>query len=152
MKPVIAQYVCSPISHSWEPEIGSAHAQLQLLELSNRLCFVVKIYQVLTQSQKSLLAYTAHTLAKIKWYVSGPHFTSFLPLWDGEVGKNIHFDRPRVNQRRYSQLLEKKFAQTLHPAHKKTWRSDFNKEFGITIYGPMIYTAPSIRILMRADG
>jgi hypothetical protein len=28
---------------------------------------------VLTQSEKSLLAYTAHTLAKIKWYVSGPH-------------------------------------------------------------------------------
>ena len=25
----------------------------------------------------------------------------------------------------------KKFAQTLHPARKKTWRSDFNKEFGI---------------------
>jgi hypothetical protein len=29
---------------------------------------------VLTQSQKSLLAKKTHTLAKIKWYVSGPHF------------------------------------------------------------------------------
>jgi hypothetical protein len=28
---------------------------------------------VLTQSEKSLLAYTAHTLAKIKWYISGVH-------------------------------------------------------------------------------
>jgi hypothetical protein len=55
----------------------------------------------------------------------------FLPLWDGEVDKNIHFDRPRVNQRRHSQLLAKNFAQTLHPACKKSWRTDFNKEFGI---------------------
>jgi hypothetical protein len=30
-------------------------------------------FLVLTQSQKLLLAYTAHMLAKIKWYVSGPH-------------------------------------------------------------------------------
>jgi hypothetical protein len=37
---------------------------------------------LLTQSEKSLLAYTAHTLAKIKWYVSGPHnfFILFQPL------------------------------------------------------------------------
>jgi hypothetical protein len=34
-------------------------------------------FLVLTQSQKSLLAYTAHTLAKIKWYVSGPHKKKF---------------------------------------------------------------------------
>ncbi len=61
--------------------------------------------------------------------------SAFLPLWDGEVGKNINFDRPKVNQRRHSQLLAKKFAQTLHPAHKKTWRSDSNKEFGIVHFG-----------------
>ena len=30
-------------------------------------------FLVLTQSEKSLLVYTVHTLAKIKWYVSGPH-------------------------------------------------------------------------------
>jgi hypothetical protein len=29
---------------------------------------------VLTQSEKSLLAYTAHTLVKINWYVYGPHY------------------------------------------------------------------------------
>ncbi len=44
--------------------------------------------------------------------------------------KNIYFDRLRVNQRRHSQLFAKKFAQTLHPARKETWRPDFNKEFG----------------------
>ncbi len=32
-----------------------------------------QLFLVLAQSQKSLLAYTVHTLAKIKWYVSGPH-------------------------------------------------------------------------------
>ncbi len=32
-----------------------------------------QLFLVLTQSQKSLLAYTAHTLAKIKWYLSGPN-------------------------------------------------------------------------------
>jgi hypothetical protein len=32
-----------------------------------------QLFLVLTQSQKSLLAYTAHTLAKTKWYVSCPH-------------------------------------------------------------------------------
>jgi hypothetical protein len=32
-----------------------------------------QLFLVLTQSQKSLLAYTVHRLAKIKWYVSGPH-------------------------------------------------------------------------------
>ncbi len=34
-------------------------------------------FLVLTQSQKLLLAYTAHTLAKIKWYVSGQHLKKF---------------------------------------------------------------------------
>jgi hypothetical protein len=28
---------------------------------------------LVTQSEKLLLAYTAHTLEKIKWYISGPH-------------------------------------------------------------------------------
>ena len=28
-------------------------------------------------------------------------------------------------------FLRKNFAQTLHPDRKETWRSDFNKEFGI---------------------
>jgi hypothetical protein len=34
---------------------------------------VKQLFLVLTQSEKSLLAYTAHTQAKKKWYVSGPH-------------------------------------------------------------------------------
>jgi hypothetical protein len=37
-----------------------------------------QLFLVLTQSQKSLLADTAHTLAKIKWYVSGPHKKKFI--------------------------------------------------------------------------
>jgi hypothetical protein len=32
-----------------------------------------QLFFVLTQSQKSMPAKAAHTLAKIKWYVSGPH-------------------------------------------------------------------------------
>ncbi len=66
-----------------------------------------------------------------RWRELAQVWVIFLPLWDVEVGKNIYFDRPRVNQRRHSQLCAKKFAQTLHPARKETWRSDFNKEFGI---------------------
>ncbi len=31
-------------------------------------------------------------------------------------------------------------------------RAKMTHKSRITIYGPMIYTAPSIRILMRADG
>ncbi len=37
-------------------------------------------FLVLTQSEKSLLAYTAHTLAKIKCYVSGTHKKKILFL------------------------------------------------------------------------
>ncbi len=41
-------------------------------------------------------------------------------------------------------------------ARNKVGIACFNKYFfdddDVTIYGPMIYTAPPIRILMRADG
>ncbi len=55
------------------------------------------------------------------------HFCLF-EMVIGEVGKNIHFDRLRVNQRRHSQLLTKIFC-----SNTASWRSDFNKEFGICI-------------------
>jgi hypothetical protein len=36
-----------------------------------------QLFLVLAQSEKTLREYTAHTLAKIKWYISGPHFKKF---------------------------------------------------------------------------
>ncbi len=42
------------------------HLQVDLKGIWNNF------FLVLTQSEKLLLAYTAHTLAKINWYISGP--------------------------------------------------------------------------------
>ncbi len=58
------------------------------------------------------------------------HFL-FLPLWDGEVGKNIYFERRGSTNGGTRSFLRKNFAQTLHPDRKETRRSGFNKEFGI---------------------
>ncbi len=49
--------------------------------------------------------YLQEVVSKQLW-IKSLVFVGILPLFfgDGEVGKNIYFDRPRVNKRRYSQL------------------------------------------------
>jgi hypothetical protein len=43
------------------------------------------LFLVLAPSEKLLLAYTAHTLAKIKWYISGPHLKKLFFYFSPQV-------------------------------------------------------------------
>jgi hypothetical protein len=62
------------------------HIQVDLKQNWNNFFYVI------TQSQKSLPAYTAHTLAEIKWYVSGPSLkkNNFLFQPPSPLHKTLH--------------------------------------------------------------